>query len=178
MRIAITELKILEILKCQEIEAACPKNPGKDSGKGFFMSKTPEYKLYKSPNGWYSMVIPVHWVHMVIEGIPAFFEENGSGALQVYAFENKSGSYNLREELERYLKTHEINFEEDKITVFDNEEGSKIMACEFTKEDRFWMVYMIANRKRMILLTYNSDETPHNYLVNELTTVISSIRFS
>ncbi|RHX83775.1 hypothetical protein EHO98_12775 [Leptospira stimsonii] len=142
------------------------------------MSQVPEYKLYKSPNGWYSMVVPAHWVQMVIEGIPAFFEENGSGALQVYAFENKVGSYILKEELERYLKTHEIDFEEDKVADFENEEGSKIMACEFVKEDRFWMVYMIANKKRMILLTYNSDEVPAEYLVKELTTVISSIRFS
>lgn len=142
------------------------------------MSQGPEYKLYKSPNGWYSMVVPAHWVQMVIEGIPAFFEENGSGALQVYAFENKVGSYILKEELERYLKTHEIDFEEDKVADFENEEGSKIMACEFVKADRFWMVYMISNKKRMILLTYNSDEVPAEYLVKELTTVISSIRFA
>ncbi|PKA05420.1 hypothetical protein CH375_05305 [Leptospira ellisii] len=138
----------------------------------------PEFKLYNSPNGWYSMVVPAHWVHMVIEGIPAFFEENGSGALQVYAFENKAGSYDLHEELRRYLKTHEIDFEEDKVASFENEEGSRIMACEFRKEDRFWMVYMIANGKRMILLTYNGDETPAAYLVRDLTTVISSIRFA
>ncbi|EQA78316.1 hypothetical protein LEP1GSC193_0086 [Leptospira alstonii serovar Pingchang str. 80-412] len=52
------------------------------------------------------------------------------------------------------------------------------MACEFVKEDRFWMVYMISNQKRMTLLTYNGDEMPPSYLVGELTTVISSIRFS
>ncbi|MDL5244328.1 hypothetical protein QRD38_00635 [Leptospira weilii] len=176
MRIAITELKIMENLKCQEIEAACPKNRRKESGE-YNVSQTPEYKLYTSPNGWYSMVIPAHWIHMVIEGIPAFFEENGSGALQVYAFENKSGSYHLGEELKRYLETHKIDFEEDKIASFENEEGNKIMACEFVKEERFWMVYMIANQKRMTLLTYNSDEMPPNYLVSELATVISSIRF-
>lgn len=51
------------------------------------------------------------------------------------------------------------------------------MACEFVKEERFWMVYMIANQKRMTLLTYNSDDMPPNYLVSELATVISSIRF-
>ncbi|TGK07865.1 hypothetical protein EHO59_07155 [Leptospira semungkisensis] len=141
-------------------------------------SKT-EYKLYRSPSGWYTMVIPGHWQNIVIEGIPAFFEENGSGAMQVYAFENKDGVFDPEKELERYLGTHGIEYESDKAVVFNNNEGAKIIACEFLKEDgRHWMVYLVSAQKRMVLVTYNGDEEPTDELAEQLTTVVSSIRIS
>ena len=66
------------------------------------------YQPYRSPNGWYMLAYPEHWEVEVIEEIPAFFDPDGAGALQVSAFENKLGSYNLAEELERFLGVHKI----------------------------------------------------------------------
>ncbi|MGJ4786632.1 hypothetical protein EHQ52_11690 [Leptospira koniambonensis] len=141
------------------------------------MDKKLDYRLYRSPSGWYSMVIPGHWQNIVIEGIPAFFEENGGGAMQVYAFENKEGGFDPEEEIERYLATHKIEFVRDMAAFFENNEGSKIIACEFLKEDgRHWMVYLVSAKKRMILITYNGDEEPTEELAEQLTTVVSSIR--
>ncbi|TGL61473.1 hypothetical protein [Leptospira sarikeiensis] len=141
------------------------------------MDKKLDYRLYRSPSGWYSMVIPGHWQNIVIEGIPAFFEENGAGAMQVYAFENKEGTFDPEQEMERYLTTHKIEYESDKAAFFENNEGTKIIACEFLKEDgRHWMVYSISAKKRMILITYNGDEAPTEELAEQITTVVSSIR--
>ncbi|TGK15654.1 hypothetical protein EHO61_14985 [Leptospira fluminis] len=141
------------------------------------MNRKVEYRIYRSPSGWYTMVIPAHWQHIVIEGIPAFFEEDGPGAMQVYAFENKEGSFDGEEEMERYLVTHGIVYESDKAAFFENNEGGKIIACEFLKEDgRHWMVYLVASRKKMILVTYNGDEAPSEELAEDLTAVVSSIR--
>ncbi|TGJ98861.1 hypothetical protein EHQ53_11310 [Leptospira langatensis] len=143
------------------------------------MDHKTEYRLYRSPSGWYTMVIPGHWQNIVIEGIPAFFEENGAGAMQVYAFENKDGVFDPEKELERYLATHKIEYESDKAVVFNNSEGAKILACEFLKEDgRHWMVYLVSAKKRMVLVTYNGDEDPTDELAEQLTTIVSSIRIS
>ncbi|PJZ69336.1 hypothetical protein CH373_13725 [Leptospira perolatii] len=140
------------------------------------MERKIDYKFYRSPSGWYTMVVPGHWQTIVIEGIPAFFEENGAGAMQVYAFENKEGTFHPEQELERYLSTHGIVYEADKAAFFDNNEGGQIIACEFLKEDRHWMVYLVATKKRMVLITYNGDEEPSEELAEQLTTVVSSIR--
>ncbi|EPG74080.1 hypothetical protein LEP1GSC058_2493 [Leptospira fainei serovar Hurstbridge str. BUT 6] len=161
-------------------EHACPEFSHGYNGNGLFfrlMDRKLDYKFYRSPSGWYTMVIPGHWQQIVIEGIPAFFEENGAGAMQVYAFENKGGSFNAEEELERYLATHSIVYESDKAAFFENNEGGKIIACEFLKEDgRHWMVYLVAAKNKMILVTYNGDEEPTEELAEHLTAVVSSIR--
>ncbi len=141
------------------------------------MDRKIDYKFYRSPAGWYTMVIPGHWQNIVIEGIPAFFEEDGAGAMQIYAFENKVGVFDPEAELERYLATHGIPYEADKAAFFDNNENAHIIACEFLKEDgRHWIVYLISAKKRMVLVTYNGDEEPSEDLAEQLTTVVSSIR--
>ncbi|MCW7462679.1 hypothetical protein [Leptospira limi] len=137
----------------------------------------PMYKQFRSPQGWYSFLFPVTWEHMVVEEIPAFFHPDGGGALQVYAFESKLEHFDVDKELENYLKIHEIDYDPEKVAVFENNEGSNIRACEFQREDRVWMVYLVANKERMILLTYNSDEEVGDELFQQLTNIISSVRF-
>lgn len=114
---------------------------------------------------------------MVVEEIPAFFHPDAGGALQVYAFESKLEDFDVNQELANYLKIHEIDYDEDKVAQFENNEGSSIRACEFAKEDRVWFVYVIANKMRMILATYNSDEDLSDERFQELTNIISSVRF-
>jgi hypothetical protein len=137
-----------------------------------------EYQVYRSPNGWYMLVYPENWAFEVIEQIPAFYDpEEGSGALQISAFENKEGEFDLGEELQRFLNFHKIDYDEERVACFENSEGSKIEACEFISDDRFWLVYMISNRHKLIVATYNSDEKPNKPLSQILTNIISSIRF-
>ena len=109
--------------------------------------------------------------------IPAFFDPDGAGALQVSAFENKLGNYNLSEELARFLTIHKIEYDEECIASFKNNLGSEIKACEFISEERFWLVYMISFGSKLIVCTYNSDERPDKELSIMLTNIISSIRF-
>ncbi|MCB1191648.1 MAG: DUF3805 domain-containing protein [Leptospiraceae bacterium] len=138
-----------------------------------------EYKNYTSPMGWYSMLYPSNWNLEVIEGIPAFYDpEEGTGAFQVYAFYNKKGEYDLTQELIRYLQTHGVEYQEDCVASFINNEGSRIKACEFISKERFWLVYVLAHHSKMVLCTYNSDENPDKKLSKILTNIISSIRFS
>jgi hypothetical protein len=135
------------------------------------------YQPYRSPNGWYMLAFPEHWEVEVIEEIPAFYDPDGAGALQVSAFENKLGTYDLAEELARFLAFHKIEYDENCIASFTNNLGSKIKACEFISEERFWLVYMISFRSKLIVCTYNSDEKPDKELSIMLTNIISSIRF-
>jgi hypothetical protein len=137
----------------------------------------PMYKQFKSPQGWYSLLYPASWEHMVVEEIPAFFQPDSGGALQFYAFESKVESFDVSKELENYLKIHEIDYDEDMVAQFENNEGTSIRACEFQKEDRVWLVYMIANQRQMLLGTYNSDEEIGDDLFLNLSNIISSIRF-
>ncbi|MBK8397120.1 MAG: DUF3805 domain-containing protein [Leptospiraceae bacterium] len=135
------------------------------------------YQPYRSPNGWYMLAYPEYWEVEVIEEIPAFYDPDGAGALQVSAFENKLGSYNLSEELARFLAIHKIEYDEDCVASFKNNLGSEIKACEFISEERFWLVYMISFGSKLIVCTYNSDERPDKELSIILTNIISSIRF-
>ncbi|TGN18821.1 hypothetical protein EHS15_14700 [Leptospira idonii] len=137
----------------------------------------PMFKQFRSPQGWYSLLYPASWEQMVVEEIPAFFQPEGGGALQFYAFESKQDHFDVSQELENYLKIHEIDYDEDKVAHFENNEGSSIRACEFQKEDRIWMVYVIANQTKMLLATYNTDEEIEDELFQDLSNIISSVRF-
>jgi hypothetical protein len=143
----------------------------------FSLMTRPLYKQFRSPQGWYSLLYPADWEHMVVEEIPAFFQPDSGGALQFYVFESKVETFDATKELESYLKIHEIDYDEDKVAHFENNEGTSIRACEFQKEDRVWLVYMIANKRRMLLATYNADEEVDDALFSNLSNIISSIRF-
>ncbi len=140
------------------------------------MSLKLEYQHYKSPYGWYSLVYPEFWEMEVIEGIPAFFDPEGSGALLISAFQNLEGKYELNVELARFLSQHNIEYEEESIARFINNEGCEIRACEFISGKRFWLVYMLAKKDKLIVCSYNSDESPDDELTAVITTIISSIR--
>ncbi|MCB1176877.1 MAG: DUF3805 domain-containing protein [Leptospiraceae bacterium] len=137
-----------------------------------------DYQPYTSPEGWYSFAYPEYWEMEVIEGIPAFYDPNGAGAFLISAFKNINGeNYDLDEEISRFLSQHEIKYEEDKVASFENSEGTKVKACEFISKERFWLVYILANGNKLIVCTYNSDESPDRELAQILTTMVSSIKF-
>ncbi len=142
------------------------------------MEENIQYQAYRSPKGIYMFAYPEHWTYEIIEEIPAFYDpEINDGAFQVSSFQNKIGEFDLNEEMKRFLKFHTFEFDEEAVASFTNNEGSKIMACEFISEERFWMVYMIANLNRLLVCTYNSDNSPNKSLSLILSDMISSIRF-
>jgi hypothetical protein len=137
-----------------------------------------EYQPYRSPENWYYFTYPEYWELEVIEGVPAFFDPEGSGAFIISAFLNKAGVYDLTEEMGRFLAQHKIKHDPSKIASFDRTDGTKVQACEFVADGRFWLVYLLAFQNKLLICTYNSDETPDRELAEILTTMISSIRFT
>jgi hypothetical protein len=137
-----------------------------------------EYQPYRSPEGWYGLAFPENWTVEVIEGIPAFFDPEGSGAFVVSAFKNRIGKFVLAEEMARFLSNHKVKYETDKVASFENKQGCEIQACEFISKGRFWLVYMIGYANKLLICTYNSDEVPEKELSEILTTIISTINFN
>jgi len=132
-------------------------------------------KLYESAMKWYSLRYPSHWKVEVIESIPAFFDLNGTGALQVSSFKNKKGSYSLSEEMKRYLLNHKVEYDKSKIVEYVKDDGCEIQACEFTAGNRFWMVYMIHFKNLLLLCTFNSDNKPATEEALTISKILQSI---
>ena len=139
--------------------------------------KKSEFKLYKSPENFYSIIIPRKWEVIVVEGVPAFFERDGDGVLQIYAFKNLNNDFNIDAEMEKYLfEQHNIE-DFDKILDFINKQKYQIRFYEFLKENRFWMIYMLSNKEKMILSTYNGDTKPDLLKLESVHLAIDSIIF-
>ncbi|MDX1958064.1 MAG: DUF3805 domain-containing protein [Leptospiraceae bacterium] len=137
-----------------------------------------DYQQFNSPEGWYVLAFPEYWMVEVIEGIPAFYDPEGGGALVVSAFKNVVGHFDLKLEMKRFLENHKVKYEKDKVAYFRNKQDCEIQACEFISSKRFWLVYMIGFENKLLVCTYNSDEVPDRELSGILTAIISSITFS
>lgn len=141
------------------------------------MSEPIKFNTFESPQKWFRFSYPDYWETMVVEGIPAFFDSNGGGVLQVYSFENKQEPVNAENELKNYLSVHKIEYDENLVARFQNTQGTEIVSCEFLKEDRHWCVYSLANGKRLFLGTFNSDEKITDGLYSQLSQIIGSVIF-
>lgn len=135
------------------------------------------YKEYESPMKWYQMKYPAHWELEIIENIPAFYDPEGAGAVQISAFANRGSHYSLSDEMKRYLHQHSIDYHPDKIACFQTVDGTNIETCEFVRDGRFWMVYMLASEDKLILCTYNSDEAPNARDAGIIGSIARSIQF-
>ena len=100
-----------------------------------------EFQPYQSPQGWYTLQYPEYWEMEVIEGIPTFYDPQGSGAVVISAFENKTGDYNPEVEMRHFLSHHGIEYDIKNIFLFENTQGSIVQTCEFISKERFWFVY-------------------------------------
>jgi len=136
-----------------------------------------EYQPFSSPQGWYSLQYPEYWEMEVIEGIPSFFDPEGSGAVVISAFENKQGSFIPENEMRDFLEKHSIKYNPNDITKYKNKQGSVIQTCEFISKERFWFLYMMAYKDKLLVLTYNSDEVPDNELSAIISHIVASIHF-
>jgi hypothetical protein len=137
-----------------------------------------EFQPYQSPQGWYTLQYPEYWEMEVIEGIPTFFDPQGSGAVVISAFENKTGDYNSEVEMRRFLSHHGIEYNIKNIFIFENTQGSIVQTCEFISKERFWFVYMMSYQDKLLILSYNSDEAPGKDLSTIISGIVSSIYFN
>ena len=112
----------------------------------------------------------------IIEEIPAFYDPTGDGALQVSAFQNKDGEYELTNVMKNYLSRHKISYNPSSIANFVDANGCEVQACEFISEGRFWMVYMLARGSLLVLCTYNGDERPDKVQSRIIQGILRSIQ--
>jgi hypothetical protein len=140
------------------------------------MEKNYTHIPFQSPQGWYQFVHPSYWKKEIIEGIPSFYEVDGAGAFQIFAFLNKSSDYTNLDALKKYLEYHEIEYDEEMVENYTNNYGMSILACEFEKENRYWIVYSLGSGSKTILCLYNSDIEISDKIFQELTDMISSFQ--
>ena len=97
--------------------------------------------------------------------------------MQVAAFRQPEGQdFDFDGEMERYLNGHGIRMDKSRIAEFALASGLPCRACEFVLEDRFWLVNMIVQGSRMILVLFNSDEIPDQETVQKISGLIQTIR--
>ncbi len=125
---------------------------------------------------FFQLLYPAAWESEIIEDIPAFYDPASGGVLQIAASRSETG-FDLAREMRKFLERVGIEFQADHVASFRMPGGQECLACEFTKDDRFWMVYIIVDEDRLLIVMYNSDEFPDAELARELSDVIASIRF-
>lgn len=131
------------------------------------------YRLFSGP--FFRLAYPRDWEMEIIEDIPAFYDADGAGALQVVASRKESGDYEPQEELERWLVRQGVEVAEDRITVYEGQPGVLCAACEFVRDDRFWMVQVMTAGTALLVVIYNADEVPDAETVGILSLIIRSI---
>ncbi|MDH5654836.1 MAG: hypothetical protein OEZ34_02940 [Spirochaetia bacterium] len=132
-------------------------------------------QLVEFQGPFFKLKFPSHWEMEIIEDIPAFFDPMGGGALQVVSAQKNDEPVNLEDEMTQYLSQMGISFDPEKIASFKIQAGP-CLACEFIKEDRFWLLNMIGQEGKLLIVMYNSDEVPDPDTVSILMNIIQSIR--
>lgn len=141
---------------------------------GEFMND--RFQLFEGP--WFQLLYPASWQHEIIENVPCFFDPDGAGALQIAAYRNPNDDpFDAESEMQRYLEGHSVEFNLEKISRFNLMSGLDCLACEFVKQDRFWLVNIILRGSKMLLVIYNADEIPDDDTVDSIQLIVQSIRF-
>lgn len=134
------------------------------------------FKLFEGP--WFQVLYPSHWESQIIENVPCFFDPEGAGALQLAAYRNPNDDpFDADVEIRRYLERQGVEYSPEKIRRFSLPSGPDCNACEFIKNDRFWMINCILRGSRMVFVIYNADEVPDEETVAGIQLMIQSIRF-
>ena len=120
---------------------------------------------------------PTDWECEIIENVPSFFDPDAGWALQIAATRNASGDYDLRSELRTYLENNSIEFMEERVVAFETQSGLTALACEFTRENRFWMIQFLGSEDRMVIMIFNADEVPDHDLAIDISRAVGSLEF-
>lgn len=126
---------------------------------------------------FFEVLYPAHWNVEVIEQIPAFYDPEGSGALQLVASQGMKPGFDPAIELRNHLNRQKVDISKIEFYIFDDA-GKECVACEYFHDGRFWMMQMTSYKEKMILFMYNSDETPEPGVALSLSKIIRSVRFN
>lgn len=127
---------------------------------------------------FFDLEYPDAWEVEIIENVPCFFDPDGIGALQAAAFRNPEGMpFDPIEQLGLYLERNGVTLDSDRVALFDLPSGLQAAACEFMKEDRFWLVNSIVRGDKMLLILWNSDVVPDADTAAAIGHTVMTIRF-
>ena len=127
---------------------------------------------------FFELQYPDSWEVEIIENIPCFFDPDGVGALQVAAFRQPDAEpFDLLDEMAVYLERQKVVVDQDQLAIFDLPGELQAAACEFLKDDRFWMINCIVKTDRMLFLLWNSDVVPDTDTAEMIGSCVTSVRF-
>ncbi len=131
--------------------------------------------LFQGP--FYRLHYPDGWEAEIIENIPAFYDPEGGGALQIVAARrDPEMPFDIEAEMTRYLERHGMVYSEERVARFDTAIGMEAMACEFMRDNRFWLVQMLCRGDMLLLILFNSDTVPDQELALKISAVIRSVQ--
>ena len=138
-------------------------------------SESGGYQTFQGP--FFSLRLPSHWEIEVIENMPAFFDPEGNGVLQVAALKRQGQDYDIQAELERYLAQNQIEADPERMSRFRLPSGLNGIAVEYIVDNRFWMVNALGAGNQCLLAIYNSDEVPDQGMAMLISEALASIEF-
>jgi hypothetical protein len=139
---------------------------------------SPGFMATKNFQGaFFELAYPDEWELEIVENIPCLFDLEAGWVLQLAASSSEDGNYDLNSEFTRYLEINQIEFQEDRVVRYENASGLDCLAAEFMKDNRFWLVQMIASGPRLLAALFNSDQVPDGELAAEISATVGSIQF-
>ena len=133
-------------------------------------------QLFEGP--FFRLRLPVQWEAEIIENIPAFFDPDGQGVIQVAAVRRNSGDFDAQAELERYLSRNNIEPDTERMARFQLPSGLNAVSVEYIVDNRFWMVTAATKGPQFVLLMYNADEVPGADTAMLISEIIATVEFT
>ncbi len=134
-------------------------------------------RLFQGP--FFQLHYPQSWECEIIENIPAFFDPEANWALQIAATHSPEGQpFHLLTEMHLYLEKNGLEFKRQQVSTYLNRHKWECAACEFIKEERFWLVHLLVHKNRMLFVIFNSDDIPDDPLARLISLLITSIELT
>ncbi|MCZ2391526.1 MAG: DUF3805 domain-containing protein [Acidobacteria bacterium] len=107
------------------------------------------------PASWFSLRYPVTWsLSEGTECTSLFDETNGSGALQISAYETDS-NIDAVEALSEYLREEAVSYPD---TCSSTVNGASMAIASYSKENFCTNVWVLSKECRLLLITYAREE--------------------
>lgn len=126
---------------------------------------------------FFELEYPAEWEQEIVENIPCLFDLEAGWVLQLASSTSPDGNFDLSSEFTRYLEINQLEFQEDRVVRYQNASGLECLAAEFMKDNRFWLIQMIASGPRLLAALFNSDQVPDAELAAQISATVGSIRF-
>jgi hypothetical protein len=128
-----------------------------------------ETRPFRGP--YFTLEYPENWIFEIIEDIPAFYDPQGGGVLQV-ASVRSVGDANADREMDRWIAKFDISE-----YVAYEKDGVECRSVETVYEGRFWLFHLMVKGSRILFVMYNADERPDDTSARRLSAMIGSICF-